>query len=243
MIFDILSSRVNVSKWGDRSGSISLSFDVVPNGREYLDIGKDYILCASGYLPMRDKKRTPIDASVTITSDPQQISHVHSEKPFIGFATFSPTRQQEFDPQAAKLWITIAIEPGRFNELLNLRIAGSAIATLNVDIEGLNFGWEPDGSHQIWPPNDKARPELDRLLVTGFWINLETFWTHEQAIDETRDHRQNLMIAQSRDEDDRKMVAVLSEKQPDASVNLLKQCRSLLILLFVLGVIALIRIQ
>lgn len=89
MIFDILSSKISMSRWQDRPASISISFDVVPHGRGYLEFGDDYILAAAGYLPMRDQNRKSVEASVTITCDPSHIEHLKADKPICGYAQFN----------------------------------------------------------------------------------------------------------------------------------------------------------
>jgi hypothetical protein len=105
----------------------------------------------------------------------------------------------------------------------------------------MRFGWEPDGSHQIWDLRDTSDSELgQRRRITGFWINIETFWTHEKAISDARDARQHTLRAHSPDERDRKLIADLApEKKPDPALRLLRHCRTLLILLVGLALLAL----
>jgi hypothetical protein len=76
---------------------------------------------------MRDDKRVPVEASVSISSDPTQIAHVTGEKPVVGYAQFSPARERDFDSEPAKLWIQIVVERERFDEILQLRIGSPAM--------------------------------------------------------------------------------------------------------------------
>lgn len=237
MIFDILRSTITIAKWQDAKGKTSIGFEVVPNGQSYIDVGEEYILCAAGYVQMYGKGRKPIDASITVTSDIEQISHVKSESPIVGYAQFFPARQRDLYPQPAKLAMVVVVEPERFAELLSLRVTQAATATFQADIQGLAFGWEPDESHQIWTLDDKSETGFgERRAISEFWINIETFWTHEHAIDTSRDDRLNILLAQSPLKSDRDLAAAnTASTPPDHTSNLIRQCRMLLVLLAVLS--------
>jgi hypothetical protein len=83
MNFDVLKSRIHFSKWGDSNGSVSLSYDVTPEGQEYLEIGDAYLFAPSGRARIFGKdERRLIGASVLITSNreviepPKQFSQI-----------------------------------------------------------------------------------------------------------------------------------------------------------------------
>lgn len=242
MIFDVLKSSVNFSKWHDSEGSVSLNFEVVPKDREYLDIGDNYILSGSGYLPMLDKDRRPIIATVHVSSDPKQISHIKGEKPICGYASFFPERDRDFDAEPPNLALSIVVEPHVFAEMLRIRVTNPGAATIHAHIEGLEFGWEPDGSHQIWKLDDASDCESGtRRRITSFWYGVETFWTSESAIRNEANRQTNAWLADSPNPEDRKLAETAPvPERLDPVAKLLNQCRALLWAILGLGIIALV---
>lgn len=236
MIFNILSSKVSYSRWQDRDTTVSITYDVEPRGRAYLDIGDRYVLAAARYPPMRDKNRQPVECTVTITCDPENISHLKTKTPICGYAQFYPERNGSLDDDPPKLLITLVTDATRFAELLNLRITQPGTATLNAQIDDLEFGWEPDGSHQIWKlPEVTDKFQRDRRHIDSFWIAVETFWTSEGAVGQPEDERTSALLAESPDETDRKLAAINHPvTSPDTSANLLGHIRTLLTVLVVL---------
>ena len=242
MIFDVLKSTIQFSKEGDSTGSVSVNFEVVPKDQEYLDIGDEYILCGSGYLPMRDKTRQPVVATVNVSSDPEKIAHIKGDRPICGYAHFFPERRHDLDAESPKLMCSVVIEPNAFAEMLRARVTAPGSATLCLAIEGLEFGWEPDGSHQIWNLDDSSDCEhAARRRITSFWFNVETFWTSEGAIREEEDRKTNTWLADSPNPEDRKLAASAQEAvNPDPVAKLLAECRGLLWAILGLGVVALV---
>jgi hypothetical protein len=243
MIFNILSSKTSMSRWQDQSTGVSITYEVVPRGRDYLEIGEGYILAAAGYLPLRDEKRQPVVCSVTILSDPSRIAQRTSEVPTCGQATFYPERDGDLDSDPAQLFIILVIEPERFAELLNLRITRPGSATLHAKIEGLEFGWEPDGSHQIWKlPEKVEKYHREVKHIDSFWIGVETFWASEGSIGKSEDERQNTLSSESPDEQDRlRAVDQSPSAASDASIQVLRHIRTLLLVLIIVLVLMLLR--
>lgn len=238
MIFDVLKSTVSFTKYGDSSGSMGIRFDVAPNDRAYLEIGDKYILCGSGYLPFRDKGRDPATAAVHVVTDRAHVEKVAGGEPICGRADFFAPKHGDGKPL---LSIIVAVEPQLFEEMLRTSIAEPGAATLSVSIEGLKHGWEPDGSHEIWDLEDPAGcGSGERRRVTDFWFSVETFWTNEEAVREMGDTKFHARLVDSPDPDDRRLLTSL---QPTAAADpiahLLRQCRTLLVAMLVLGVIGL----
>lgn len=246
MIFDVLSSTIHFSKWGEGDASLSLSFCVAPKDLEQLDIGDKYIFCASGYLPMRDKERQPISATVSVSSDPRHLEHIKGANPICGCADFFEERQGlDGDYTPASLRIMVVVEDRLFQEMLHVRSTQPGAATLHAEIEGLTFGWEPDGSHQVWNLKEDADCGLaTRRRVTSFWCNVETFATTKGAIREEAERKDRAELAESNDPDDRKLAANLQPpEKPDPIAQLLRHCRTILLALLVLGVVAMVKLN
>lgn len=242
MIFDVLSSAVHFGRRENRAATASLSFDVVPHGRNYIDIGDSHVLIGLGYHRMFAPERTPVAASITIAEETPDDATKAAEKLACGYATFSPARDDAFEDVPAKIFIVVTVDSARFAELRAISIHTAGTATISVDIDGLKYGWEPDGSHQIWNLDDVEGLGRPRL-VKGFSIGVETFWCDEGAIRTEEDRRLNLELAQSPDESDRKLAETLAKEahKPDPLERLLNQCRLLLIVLVALAGLALFR--
>jgi hypothetical protein len=240
MIFEVLRSSVHFSKWEDTETSVSLSFDVVPKGSAYIEIGDKYILISNGYLRMQTKDRQPVDATISVSSNAAMIGNVKGKKPICGRADFFPERESDFDFTPAKLILTVLVEPHIFAEMLRLRLTAPGGTTLDADIEGLQFGWEPDGSHQIWKLDDLTDCELGtRRRITHFCWNTETFWTSEKSIMEEGDRQTNALLANSSNPEDRKLAASLqTSEKDDPIVQLLRHCRTILLLILVSAILA-----
>ena len=245
MIFDVLESSVSFSKWGEGKASLTLNFEVVPKGSEYIDIGDQYILCASGYQLMYDKDRQAVSAAVTVCTDPGLLDHVKGKKPFCGFAVCSPESQGDFHYAPAYLGMIVVVEPHELNEMLKIRITEPGTATLHLMIEGLKFGGAPDGTHQIWKLDDDSDCGLaTERRITSFSCNVETFSTSERSIIEEKDRRFHKRLAESPNPEERKIAASLQPQQKaDPVAQLLRQCRALLTAIFGLGVLVFLKLN
>lgn len=240
MNFDVIKSSVTFSKWEDKDTTLTLSLDVVPKDRDQLDIGDQYVLCAGRFLQLKGKGRQLIGLTVSINANLRSIEHIKGEKPICGYAQFLPERNDDFEPQAASVWITIVVAPDAFNEMLRHRIYTAGAAELNVLIEGLEYGWEPDGSHQIWKLDDDSDCGLTNLRrITSFHYTVETFSTRESSIQEEEDRKFHADLAASPDPKDRELATTLQQQQKaDPVAQLLRQCRAILVAIFGLVAIA-----
>ena len=234
MKFDILKSTVQVYKSGTIPGSLSLSFDVVPSDLDYIEIGEEYILCSRRSLVIRGKERRTVSATVTVSSDPASIEHIERDKRVCGFASFYPehTSHSDFTPASLSCWIVV--EPAIFAEMLRVCPAAPGAATLDVEIEGLEYPVRPDG--MLWKLGDKDNTLERRREISRFAYNVETFWTSEGAIQEEESRKTDSWMLDSPDPEHRKLVDIVQ----DPVAELLKHCRLLLWLILCLGVVALI---
>lgn len=199
------------------------------------------MLSADRYSVLRLKDRELIAATIYVTSDPDDISHVKGKKPICGFVTFYGRAPRDFEESQAQLIFSICVKPETFEHMLSINLTGSGEATLHLSVEGLEFGWEPDGSHLKWDLNDTSDCQLgERRRVTGFIYNAVSFSTSEYAIHEAREKKERAELAHSPDAGARKLAAALGESvELDPILKLLSQCRSLLIAVLGLGIVAL----
>lgn len=238
MIFDVVKATQGISKWGDQKGTRSLRFEVIPQDRYQLDIGEEYVLIGDGYHAFKATDRRPVVTTVSVATDPSVANRIKSEEPVCGSAHFFKERPDILDPEPAHLAISIAVEPEIFDAMERVQIREPGAATIQVSIEDLEFGPAPDGSHQVWKLVEK---EDSRKPVSDFWFNVDKFWTSRQGIWEAEERQTNAWFAESVDPEDRKLA--IQPKEPDQVADLLRQCRTLLVSLFVLGAIALYRLS
>lgn len=220
----------------------AITLEVTPSGREHLDIGEKHAVCRASYLPLR-KERILAEASVTILTDPTQLDHVKGEKPICGYAQFFKERAGHIDSSPPALSILIVVKPEIFNEMASVKIHSAAVATLQIEIEGLEFGWEPDGSHRTWNLEDASDCEMGaRRRVSSFSCSVETFWTTEGAIQAEEDRKMNAILRESPDRENRKLAAPLQGLDGGGDVaRLLGHCRAALLALLAVGLWLLVR--
>jgi len=243
MNLDVLKSTVHFSKWRDFPSIISISFDVAPKESEYIEIGDNYIFSSSRYYNFRNKERQLIDASVHISTESEVLENIQpflpgEEGAICGWAAFYPARHDDLDPDPAKLNFNVVVEPDVFAELLRTNQRHPGGTTLGLSIEGLEYGWEPDGSHLIWKV-DEAR---EKRAISSFSYQVENFWTSERAIQDESDRQSNAALADSPDPEAQKLARIIaSEDEPDPITVLLKQCRALLVAIILLGIAVLFK--
>lgn len=141
------------------------------------------------------------------------------------------------DTDAAALHFTIVVEPNLLAEMVRNAQHEPGGATMNLGLEGIEYGWEPDASHLIWKLDEQPS---DRRPITSFSYSVERSWATERAIRDQRDRRLDAQLASSPNPEKRKLAA-LSEayREPDKTTALLRHCRSLLLAILVVALIAL----
>jgi hypothetical protein len=245
MNFDVIKSSVAFSKWEDKETTLTLNLDLVPKDQYQLDIGDKHVLCARRFIQSKGKDRHLIPLTVSISSRPQSFDHVKGEKPICGYAQFIPERASDFESSEASVFIVIVVEPDAFSEILRHRISRPGTADLKVLIEGLEYGPDPDGSHQIWKLDDDTDCGLvNRRRITSFHYTVETFSTRESSIQEEEDRKFHADLADSPDLKDQEIAAILqSQQKADPVADLLRQCRAILVAILGLGVLALLMLN
>lgn len=242
MNLDVLKTTLRVSKWRDSTGSMALNFQVVPQGDQYIEIGDKYLFSASSYARFRDKERTLVAASVTVSANAELLGNLQGlfakEQVICGSANFYPERHGSLDFDPAQLFFDVVVEPQLFAEMVRTEEHGPGGATLSIGLEGLEFGWEPDASHLIWELEGDAKA-TDRRPITSFGYHVERFCTSEAAIKEEADKRLNAELADSPDPKARELAAQsAADRPPDPMMELLKQCRLALWVLVALAAVS-----
>jgi hypothetical protein len=154
-----------------------------------------------------------------------------------GYVSFYPERHGSFNSDAAKLVFTVVVEPQILADMVQATQQSPGGATLSIGIEGLEHGWEPDASHQIWTLKEGGK---DKHPITTFGYSVERFWTSESAIRDEKDRKLSADLADSPDPEARKLAALSKAENRDPLTVLLKECRTLLLAILLVAVAAVV---
>lgn len=228
MIFNVVKATEHFSKSCDKAGRHALKFEVVPDGPEQLDIGEKYVLLGTGYHAFKATDRALVLATVTVSADPEISGKVKGNNGACGSIHFFKEMDHDFTPAPAELAMYVAVDPEIFEAIAQAKIEGPGAATITLRVEGLGYGWAPDGSHKTWEMEKTMSGERAELPITDFHFSVERFWTTEQAIRNEADRKLHLEMAESPNEKDREHAATMMAASPDPTTALLLQCRKLL---------------
>jgi len=175
MFFKSISVTRQLSRGSkDYDNSQTISFELATTSENILEISSDCVLCAPGRFRIhyeKESKRTLLQPTLTIYRD-KNFDDILSRKMVgdpvmkdaMGFATFS--RDKEGDSFCS---FSIPVNAQTFDTLEREIVAGvtptevfiqfcSPLDYRDGDPKKLEFGWEPDGSRQIWnvPDGDQT---------------------------------------------------------------------------------------
>ena len=121
---------------------------------DYMEIGDKHLLCNEHMRGVVGSGKKNVHASLSIYAQnvSEQTTVDNPEKTYlpIGEASFFPADENfKYGTLAYKVYIP-AIS---FETLKQTVICGKRITCIYLEIENMDLGWEPDGSHKIWPIN------------------------------------------------------------------------------------------
>ncbi len=73
-----------------------------------------------------------------------------TEQDAIGFLKYWAERQSTDDHSPEKCCVSVALKPDVFGTLLNALQNGCLPNAIHIDVKGLKYGWEADGSGIVW---------------------------------------------------------------------------------------------
>lgn len=230
MKFDVLNSVVHFSKVNEHAGSNTISFDVVPTDGACIEIGSEHVLSSQRSFWRNGKDRKPVIAQLSISTNSEGAWEERDGTKHVGRATFYPERVDLLDGTPPKVYFVVILDQSQFTQLLDITPVEAGSVTAWVSIDGLEFGWEPDGSRGIWTLDGSDASRVRK--ISNFSLSAETFWTGESAIQEVADRKLRVTLANSSDKGERELgKQITPEPVPDPMMILLRQCRLLLILL------------
>ena len=111
------------------------------------------------------EKSSELDGRVTVFPGTEE-----AEK---GTLSYFPARNDEFYAFPPQFIVQTALPLNQFNELLSAAKLGRMPSTISVEIEGMDYDWQPDGSGKKW--DNKALP---RLAVSSMRFSVPLVVSH-----------------------------------------------------------------
>ena len=168
MFFNILDINLNYTHSGD-ADDIGIAFTLMPTELDYIEIGKEYAVASP------QKERWLNDKKIANTSislhDMSTISKTGAEavqkllqtnKNLIGIGMFNEESENDFQTYPGLLGFEVWLSSKAYSHLFNQLLNKNFPSAIDIDLEGLKYGFEPDGSHTIW---DIENYKFDDILL------------------------------------------------------------------------------
>ena len=173
MNFKVKNSLISFSKYGELLGE-SIAFQVKPRGRGRISIADKYVF--GDQYPSNDREEVSGRLTIERLDDSYTGSYGLDENKF-GRVFFYEASVDEFGAYSIPplIYFRVFLKDKQFNEIKQAMLHGLSVANLGCGLEGLEFGWEPDGSHQEWKLKEgeevkKFRLPLQDAFITDFSI-------------------------------------------------------------------------
>lgn len=172
MRFKVKNTSISFGMHGENKRE-TISFQITSLGRDQITIADKYVF--GGMLPDKDKEAVSGRFNIQKIQKAYIEHHkLNSEK--IGYLSFFEAVSDEFGEYSFPNLIifTVFVQDVLYEDIKNAIFSKLPIASFGCGIDGLDFSWEPDGSHQIWKLKDgeerKFRLPLEDAFVTDFDI-------------------------------------------------------------------------
>jgi hypothetical protein len=152
--------------------SKSINLKVVNYKKNILEIGNEYGFVNDEYFNWYNKlnKNTKqyVEGSVTIynaneNKDSVEQFGINDEK--IGNAIFYEGHAGEFgdDGMEATISFRLFVKEELFNYIYENLLHKNKVEYLSIDMTGLEYGWEPDGSRVVWQEDEAKKRQMTDL--------------------------------------------------------------------------------
>lgn len=234
-----LKSTTHFNKWRADPTSKSLRFSVVSTDSDYLEIGTDYVFSSQRNLRTAVRERRAVQGEVSLTAAPDVLSNIRPlffehprENDLIGMVSFYPEGEPGFGYMPALINFMVIVEPWVLKEMSRQEGFGPGALTFDLRVDGLESGWEPDGSHTVWKLLDDKRSHLP---ITSFSCAIETHRTTESEIFSTNERYEIAELSGSFDPGARALAKQFQDDQEIAPTErYLKELRLLMLAIFVM---------
>jgi hypothetical protein len=173
MQFKVTNSLISFSSHGDALTE-SIAFQVKPEGRDRISIADKYVF--GDQYPSKDREEVSGRLTIEKLNDSHS-SYYKLDENKLGRVFFYEASVDEFASYSIPplVYFNIFLKDKQFDEIKQAMLHGLPIANLSCGIDGLDYGWEPDGSHKEWKLKEgeevnKFRLPLQDAFITNFSI-------------------------------------------------------------------------
>ena len=168
---DTKSTHLNFTYYSQNI-SKTINLRVTNSNKDVIEIGDDYAFTNDDYFAwynkMQKNSKKFVEANITIyNADEHKESvekfNINNEK--IGDVLFFKEHVGEFgdDGTEALINFRLFIKAELFNYIYENIASRNKISNISLDVVGLDYGWEPDGSKMIWKTDDDKRTQMTDL--------------------------------------------------------------------------------
>jgi hypothetical protein len=171
MSFHVKNVSISFSSLGNLHSDI-ISFEVAAAGFEKITIADKYV-----FGNRRDTDKLSVSGAFTIQRLQQEwIDHYKLNENRIGAVSFFESSIDEFSssPDPSLIVFNVFVQDALYENIKNAIYNKMQVIKFSCHFEGLRFGYEPDGSHQIWDLDESKEKKfglpLADCFVTSFHI-------------------------------------------------------------------------
>jgi hypothetical protein len=236
MFFNILEANQNYTHSEDYD-DFCITFTLSLTEGDYIEIGKEYAVASMNkQWLLKDKKfvNTSISfydiSSVKKTAPVAYQNLLQSDKKVIGIGMFVEETETDFQTYPGLLGFQVWLSSKAYNHLFSQLLNKNIPSAINIDLKGLKYGWEPDGSHTIWDIDKNNIDDILRISRVSIHYKLQ----QKTALD-----IEAAKIIKEREQDEKKELLANSGDKPGQvipsdSKKILSNIYSLLIVIAVL---------
>lgn len=167
------NSILSFSGYGD-SLTEAISFQVSSESVQKISIGETH---SFGCRTLELGGKIEVTGRFVIEKmTPSNIKHNQLNDEKIGVVRFYDASDDEFGHYSspAKIYFRVFVEEKDFENIRDAVIAGVSVAYITCSLDGMDFDWEPDGSHQLWKLKEGktsvSHTSLTDVAITSFSI-------------------------------------------------------------------------
>lgn len=192
MHLKVKNSLISMNVHGTDNFRESITFQVEGEGRNKITIADKYQFGGKSY----DKEKESISGRFNIQKfDAHYAEHHKLDNEKIGVLDFFEAVHDEFSAYSlpSKIYFTVYVHESEYERIRQAVLSQLPISHLVCGLDGLDYGWEPDGSSQIWKLIEgaeiKSRLPLEKVYITDFSIGFgnafdDEYWEGRDEIEE-----------------------------------------------------------